>query len=136
MLAWDPLFVVSKSLVEVCPVWVEFLDLPLWLWSSLSMLAGTLGTLMFVLSNLDLGRDSNKVCISWNSFVPPLDFMDVDLGGLGFLRVGLNFDMFFGAYFHCNMFGHFAKACPQIALGKETIGKEVIGKVSNKDSAP
>lgn len=63
---------------------------------------GTLGTPLFVPSNSALGRGSSKFCISWNTNLSPPDFMDVDLGGLGVLRVCLSFGTFFGACFHCN----------------------------------
>lgn len=82
------------------PGWSFLTSLHGWPWSSLSVLAGILGTSLFVSSNSALGRGSNKVSISWNINVPPLDFMDVDLGGLGFSRIGLSFGTFFGVCFH------------------------------------
>ena len=94
---------------EFCLIWVEFVNLPAWLWGSIKDLAGKLGTPLFVLSNRDLGKASNKVCIYWNVLEAPLENMIINVRA-GLVVVPLKFGTNFGACFRCNGFGHFDKS--------------------------
>lgn len=64
---WDPMFEPSTSLTSACHVWVEFVDLPEWLWDYLNDFAAILGKVLFLPTNPSLGKDLKKVCIAWNT---------------------------------------------------------------------
>ena len=117
MIPWEPMFD-SAALQGIHCVWVEFVGLPCWLWGSLRELASRLGTPIFVPDKRGMGRLSNRVCIWWNVARTPPKSMVVNVG-VDFKVIPLHFKTFFGAYFKCNKFGHFAKQCPTTLANKE-----------------
>ena len=48
---------------EFCPVWVEFVNLLAWIEGNIRELAKKLGAPLFVPTDRNLGKASNKVCI-------------------------------------------------------------------------
>ena len=88
-------------------MWVDFVDLLAWLKSNICDLAGQLGTPLFVPSNHDLGKASNRVCVYWYIRITSLEHMIIDVGA-GLVVVHIKFGTYFGACFKCNGFGHFA----------------------------
>ena len=59
----QPVRIIKDELLTTCPVWVELVDLPSFLWGSIKDISASLGKVLFSPSINSSNR--NKVCVLW-----------------------------------------------------------------------
>ena len=61
VLFWQPVYLIKEKLLTNCPVWVDLIDLSLFLWGNIIKIASSLGKILFLPSiNSPI---HNKVCV-------------------------------------------------------------------------
>lgn len=65
---WKPIKKIKEALFYQCPVWVEFIDLPSFLWPCIKELTASLGQVLFAPAINSPNR--NKACLLWSTEKP------------------------------------------------------------------
>ena len=60
---WQPVRIIKDELLTTCPVWVELVDLPSFLWGSIKDISASLGKVLFSPSINSANR--NKFFVLW-----------------------------------------------------------------------
>lgn len=107
---WKPMKKIKEALLSQCPVWVEFIDLPSFLWPCIKELTASLGQVLFCPALNSPNR--NKACLLWNTDKAFPDTIDIDIPSIGRVVLYLKWGTLAGACFHCNKLGHFSRNCP------------------------
>lgn len=109
---WQPVRLIKEELLTNCPVWVEFIDLPSFLWGHIKEVAGGLGKVLFSPSINSPNR--NKVCILWRTDEKFPQTLEMQLGAEMRIVIYLKWGNLAGSCFHCGNLGHFSKNCPTL----------------------
>lgn len=118
VLPWQPVRLIKEELLTRCPVWVELIDLPSFLWGNIKELASSLGKVLFSPSINAPSR--NRVCILWTAEEKFPETLEINLG-VGRIVIYLKWGSLSGACYHCGNLGHFSKNCPTISDSKSPL---------------
>ncbi|KAH7414805.1 hypothetical protein KP509_14G011900 [Ceratopteris richardii] len=91
---WKPVKAMKEELLYKCPVWVELIDLPSFLWSS-------------------IGRWL-RICVMWNTSRPFPKTLGINVPNVGRIVIYLKWGSMAGSCFHCGNLGHYSKNCPTL----------------------
>ena len=118
VLPWQPVRIIKDELLTRCPVWVELVDLPSFLWGSIKDISAVLGKVLFSPSINAVNR--NKVCVLWNVEEKFPQTLEINVG-VGRIVIYLKWGTLSGACYQCGNLGHFTKHCPNLTESKETL---------------
>lgn len=112
VLPWQPVRLIKEELLTRCPVWVELIDLPSFLWGNIKEIASSLGKVLFSPSIISPNR--NRVCILWTAGEKFPETLEINLG-VGRIVIYLKWGNLSGSCYHCGNLGHFTKNCPTLS---------------------
>ena len=78
VLPWQPVRIIKDELLTICPVWVELVDLPSFLWGSIKDILASLGKVLFSPSIKSAYR--NKVCVLWKVEKKFPETLEINIG--------------------------------------------------------
>lgn len=104
---WKPIKKIKEVLLSQCPMWVEFSDLPSFLWPCIQEITASLGQILFVLAINSPNR--NKALLLWSTAKPFPTTIDIDIPPIARVVLYLKWGNLAGACFHLHIF-------PEIAL--------------------
>ncbi|KAH7280109.1 hypothetical protein KP509_37G052500 [Ceratopteris richardii] len=108
---WKPVKAMKEELLFKCPVWVELIDLPSSLWSSIGQVAKVLGKLLYTPIS---APNKNRICVMWNTSRPFPKTLGINLPRVGRIVIYLKWGNMAGSCFHCGNLGHYSKNCPTL----------------------
>ena len=118
VLPWQPVRIIKDELLTMCPVWVELVDLPSFLWGSIKDISASLGKVLFSPSINSVNR--NKVCVLWKVEDKLPETLEINIG-VGRIVIYLKWGSLSGACYHCGNIGHFTKHCPSLKESQEPL---------------
>ena len=118
VLPWQPVRIIKDELLTTCPVWVELVDLPSFLWGSIKDISASLGKVLFSPSINSVNR--NKVCILWKVEEKFPETLEINIG-VGRIVIYLKWGTLSGACYQCGNLGHFTKHCPTFSESHEPL---------------
>lgn len=118
VLPWQPVRLIKEELLTRCPVWVELIDLPSFLWGNIKEIASSLGKVLFSPSIISPNR--NRVCVLWTAEEKFPETLEINLG-VGRIVIYLKWGSLSGACYHCGNLGHFTKNCPTLSDNKSPL---------------
>lgn len=118
VLPWQPVRIIKDELLSTCPVWVELVELPSFLWGSIKDIASSLGKVLFSPSINSANR--NKVCVLWKVEEKFPETLEINVG-VGRIVIYLKWGTLSGACYHCGNLGHFTKHCPSLSESQEPL---------------
>ena len=78
VLPWQPVRIIKDELLANCPVWVELVELPSFLWGSIKDIADSLRKVLFLPSINSANR--NNVCVLWKVEDTFLETLEINVG--------------------------------------------------------
>lgn len=118
VLPWQPVRLIKEELLTRCPVWVELIDLPSFLWGHIKEIASSLGKVLFSPSINAPNR--NRVCVLWTAEEKFPETLEINMG-VGRIVIYLKWGSLSGACYHCNNLGHFSRNCPTLSENKSPL---------------
>ena len=118
VLPWQPVRIIKDELLTMCPIWVELVDLPSFLWGSIKDISASLGKVLFSPSINSANR--NKVCVLWKVEDKLPETLEINIG-VGRIVIYLKWGSLSGACYHCGNIGHFTKHCPSLKESQEPL---------------
>ncbi|KAH7302241.1 hypothetical protein KP509_23G062000 [Ceratopteris richardii] len=109
---WKPVKAMKEELLYKCPVWVELIDLPSFLWTSIGQVAKVLGKILYTPSIS--APNKNRICIMWNTSRPFPRTLGINVPNVGRIVIYLKWGSMAGSCFHCGDLGHYSKNCPTL----------------------
>ncbi|KAH7285062.1 hypothetical protein KP509_33G010700 [Ceratopteris richardii] len=109
---WKPVKAMKEELLYKCPVRVELIDLPSFLWSNIGHVAKVLGKLLYTPSIS--APNKNKICVLWNTSRPFPKTLGINIPNVGRIVIYLKWGSRAGSCFHCGNLGHYSKNCPTL----------------------
>ncbi|KAH7280124.1 hypothetical protein KP509_37G053100 [Ceratopteris richardii] len=109
---WKLVKAMKEELLYKCPVWVELIDLPSFLWSNIGHVAKVLGKLLYTPSIS--APNKNRVCVLWNTSRPFPKTLGINVPNVGRIVIYLKWGSMAGSCFHCGNLGHYSKNCPTL----------------------
>ncbi|KAH7288019.1 hypothetical protein KP509_31G007800 [Ceratopteris richardii] len=86
---WKPVKAMKEELLYKCPVWVESVDLPSFLWNSIGHVAKV------------LAPNKNRVCVLWNTSKSFPETLGINVPSLRRIVIYLKWGNMAGSCFHC-----------------------------------
>lgn len=131
---WSPTLHPEDMLQHHCPVWVEFPNLPFYLWEQVKEVAGSLGKVLHVpYEGKQETKAVKKACILWDRRQQTPDLIKLDVEGYN-LFVEVKFQSFPDACYKCKISGHFARDCPGLPTPSPNTTTEGEGLQESKDA--
>ncbi|KAH7297421.1 hypothetical protein KP509_26G069000 [Ceratopteris richardii] len=109
---WKPMKAMKEQLLYKCPVWMELVDLPSFLWNSIGHVAKVLGKLLYTPSIS--APNKNRVCVLWNTSGRFPKTPGINVPNVGGIVIYLKWGNMAGLCFHCGNLGHYSKNCPTL----------------------
>ncbi|KAH7315998.1 hypothetical protein KP509_21G073700 [Ceratopteris richardii] len=106
---WKPIKAMKEELLYRCPMWVELIDLPSFLWACMGHIAKVLGKVLYTPIS---APNKNRICILWNTSRPFPKTLSINVPNVGRIVIYLKWGNMAGACFHCGNLGHYSKNCP------------------------
>ncbi|KAH7433015.1 hypothetical protein KP509_07G050500 [Ceratopteris richardii] len=109
---WKPIKAMKEELLFKCPVWVELIDLPSFLWSSIGQVAKVLGKLLYTPSIS--APNKNRICVMWSTSRPFPKTLGINIPKVGRIVIYLKWGNMARSCFHCGNLSHYSKNCPTL----------------------
>ncbi|KAH7421205.1 hypothetical protein KP509_13G045400 [Ceratopteris richardii] len=109
---WKPVKAMKEELLYKCPVWVELVDLPSFLWTNIGNVAKVLGKVLYTPSIS--APNKNRVCVLWNTSRPFPRTLGINVPNIGSIVIYLKWGNMAGSCFHCGNLGHYSKNCSSL----------------------
>ncbi|KAH7443792.1 hypothetical protein KP509_02G051000 [Ceratopteris richardii] len=115
---WKPVKAMKEELLYKCPVWVELIDLPSFLWASIGHIAKVLGKVLYTPI---FALNKSGTCVLWNTSGSFPKTLGINVPNVGRIVIYLKWGYMAGACFHCGNLRHYSKNFPSLKIGANLI---------------